>query len=66
MVEPFGEPILGSSRCEDDMGDGKRAEEAVAWLRDEQATLYEFTDNLFRALSPEDVYEAALVAIRRA
>ena len=24
-----------------------------------------FTDNLFRALSPEDVYEAALVAIRR-
>ena len=35
-------------------------------LRDEQATLYEFTDNLFRALSPEDVYEAALVAIRRA
>ena len=66
MVLPFGEPILGSSRREDDIGDGKRAEEAVAWLRDEQATLYEFTDNLFRALSPEDVYEAALVAIRRA
>ena len=41
MVLPFGEPILGSSRREDDIGDGKRAEEAVVWLKDEQATLYE-------------------------
>ena len=66
MVLPFGDPVLGSLRRQVDIGDGKRAEEAVAWLRDEQATLYEFTDSLFRALSPEDVYEAALVAIRRA
>jgi len=66
VVVPLGETVMGSAHREVNLADEKRAEEAVAWLRDEQATLFEFTDSLFRALTIEDVYGAALVAIRRA
>jgi two-component sensor histidine kinase/CheY-like chemotaxis protein len=36
---------------------------ALAKRRDEQAALFEFTDKLYRAIHPQDVYEAALTAI---
>jgi PAS domain S-box-containing protein len=49
-----------------DITDRKRAEDALAKHRDEQSALYRFTDSLFRASSPRDVYVAALDAIERA
>ena len=53
--------VIGASKIARDMSARKRAEEALAKRADEQAALYEFTDRLFRARSPHDVYEAALV-----
>ena len=49
-----------------DITERKRAEEALARHSDEQSALYQFTDSLFRAGSPSDVYDAALDAIERA
>ena len=49
-----------------DITELKHAEEALARHRDEQSALYRFTDSLFRAGSPRDVYVAALDAIERA
>jgi PAS domain S-box-containing protein len=45
---------------------GQGAEEVLAKRREELAALYHFTDKLFRAESPCDVYESALDAITRA
>ena len=49
-----------------DITERKRAEEALARRSDEQSALYQFTDRLFRAGAPSDVYDAALDAIQRA
>lgn len=51
--------VVGASRIARDITRQKRAEET-------EATLYQFTDRLFRAESVNDVYEAALAAIVRA
>src|SRR5262249_5976251 len=48
-----------------DVSDHKRAEAALARHRDEQSALYRFTDRMFRAVSPADVYAAALDAIEQ-
>ncbi len=46
-----------------DISDRKLTEQSVARSRDEQRALYEFTDRLFRATEPAEIYEAALEAI---
>jgi PAS domain S-box-containing protein len=46
-----------------DISERKRAEQLLSGHLDEQAALYRFTDRLFRARSPGDVYEAALNTI---
>jgi PAS domain S-box-containing protein len=51
--------VVGASKIARDITRRKRAEET-------QATLYQFTDRLFRAEAINDVYEAALAAIIRA
>jgi PAS domain S-box-containing protein len=58
--------VIGASKIARDVTARKRAETALAKRADEQEALYEFTDRLFRARSPGDVYEAALDAIIRA
>jgi len=58
--------MVGAVNMAVDISDRKLAEEAVARHRDEQAALYAFTDRLFRASTLQDVYAAALEAIRRA
>jgi PAS domain S-box-containing protein len=58
--------LVGAVNMLVDISDRKQAETSLAKHRDEQAALYEFTDRLFRAASPTDVYDAALDAIRRA
>jgi PAS domain S-box-containing protein len=50
--------VVGAAKIARDIGLRKRAEEAQA--------LYDFTDRLFRAVSTDDIYEAALDAIIRA
>ena len=42
-----------------DITERKRAEEALARRSEEQSALYRFTDRLFRAGAPSDVYDAA-------
>ena len=56
--------MVGAVNMVVDISDRKLAEETMARHRDEQAALYEFTDRLFRASSLQDVYDAALDAIR--
>jgi PAS domain S-box-containing protein len=58
--------MVGAVNMAVDITDRKLAEEAIARHRDEQAALYAFTDRLFRAPSLQDIYDAALEAIRRA
>ena len=48
------------------LSERKRAEEILAKHRDQQAALYQFTDRLYRAETPIDVYQSALDAISRA
>ena len=55
--------MVGAVNMAVDITDRKRAEEAIARHRDEQAALYAFTDRLFRAASLQEVYDAALEAI---
>jgi PAS domain S-box-containing protein len=43
-----------------------QAVESLAKQNEEQAALYQFTDSLYRARSPNDVYDSALEAIQRA
>jgi PAS domain S-box-containing protein len=54
-----GGTVVGASKIARDITRRKRSEEV-------QAVLYQFTDRLFRAVSVDDVYEAALDAIVRA
>jgi two-component sensor histidine kinase len=49
-----------------DISERKRTEEALAKHRDEQATLYQLTDSLYRAETADHAYEAALDALSRA
>src|SRR5262245_38628047 len=58
--------LTGAVNMMVDITERKHAEEALARHRDEQSALYRFTDSLFRAGSPRDVYVAALDAIERA
>lgn len=58
--------IIGASKIVRDITDYERIVRSVARRMEEQAALYEFTDRLFRAEAPSDVYEAALDAIIRA
>ena len=58
--------MVGAVNMAVDITDRKLAEETVARHRDEQKALYAFTDRLFRASTLQDVYAAALEAIRRA
>jgi PAS domain S-box-containing protein len=58
--------LTGAVNMMVDITERKHAEEALARHRDEQSALYRFTDGLFRAGSPRDVYVAAMDAIERA
>ena len=65
IVDGSGE-VIGASKIARDVSARKRAEEALRKRADQQAALYQFTDQLFRARSSDDVYQAALDAIARA
>jgi PAS domain S-box-containing protein len=58
--------IIGASKIARDITDHERAVKSLAKRMTEQAALYRFTDQLFRASSAEDIYAAALDAIVRA
>jgi PAS domain S-box-containing protein len=58
--------LIGAVNMLVDISDRKRAEATEARHRDEQSALYQFTDRLFRASSPGDVYDAALDSIHLA
>ena len=57
--------LIGAFNMLVDVSDRKKAEQALAKHRDEQAALYLFTDRLFRASTLDEVYQAALDAIRQ-
>ena len=58
--------LVGAVNMLVDISDRKRAEESLARHRDQQDALYRFTDRLYRAVSTNDVYDAALDAIGEA
>ena len=58
--------MVGAINMLVDISERKRAEVTLARHRDEQASLYQLTDSLFRATSLSGVCDAALDAIRRA
>ena len=58
--------LIGAVNIVVDISERKRAEEALAKHRDEQAALYQFTDRLYHAETASDVYESALDAMTRA
>ena len=58
--------IIGASKIARDITDYERAVKSLAKRMTEQAALYRFTDQLFRAASADDIYAAALDAISRA
>jgi PAS domain S-box-containing protein len=58
--------LIGAVNIVVDISERKRAEEALAKHRDEQAALHEFTDKLYHAETASDVYESALDAMTRA
>jgi PAS domain S-box-containing protein len=69
-VMPFPTPLYddggrfaGAVNVLLDVSDLKHAQEAVAKRADDQETLYRFTDQLYRADKPTEVYDAALNAI---
>jgi len=55
--------IVGASKIARDITARKRNEESLERRAHEQAALYRFTDNLYRAASLPDIYNAALEAI---
>jgi PAS domain S-box-containing protein len=57
--------LMGAINMLVDISDRKRAELTLARHRDEHAALYQFTDRLYRATRLEDIYQAALDAIRQ-
>ncbi len=62
-VQDANGKIIGASKIARDITARKLSEAAVARRADEQAALYRFTDNLYRAASLPDIYNAALDAI---
>lgn len=58
--------VVGAAKIARDISERKRHEKALARHAREQSALYRFVDQLQRARSPEDIYEAALDAICRA
>lgn len=69
-VMPFPTPLYdgtgafaGAVNMLLDVTDLKSAQAAVAKRADDQETLYRFTDQLYRAEKPADIYDAALDAI---
>jgi PAS domain S-box-containing protein len=58
--------IIGASKIARDISEHEHALKSLAQKMDEQAALYEFTSNLFRATSLNEIYNAALDAITRA
>jgi PAS domain S-box-containing protein len=58
--------FLHAVRIQQDITDRKRAEEQLARRIDQQAALYQLTEQLLHARSFEAVYDAALAAIQRA
>ena len=64
-MDAFGN-VVGASKIARDITERKRAEQALAKRREEQAALHQLTERLYRARSVGDVYEAALDAITRA
>ena len=62
IMDAFGK-VVGASKIARDITDRKRAEQALAKRRKEQAALHQLTDRLYRAKSVSEVYEAALDAI---
>jgi PAS domain S-box-containing protein len=55
--------LIGAVNMLVDISEHKRAEQILAQRRDEQAALYKFTDRLYRAVEPAEIYDAALEAI---
>jgi PAS domain S-box-containing protein len=55
--------LIGAINMLVEISEHKRAEQALAQRRDEQTALYEFTDRLYRAVDPAEIYDAALEAI---
>lgn len=62
LHDQFGE-FVGAVNILVDITDRKKADEALARQAREQSALYRLTDGLYRAHSPQDVYNAALDAI---
>jgi len=56
--------LIGAVNLLVDISERKRVEQSLARHRDEQAALYRFTDRLYRSTTLEDVYQAALDAMR--
>jgi PAS domain S-box-containing protein len=70
VIMPFPTPlknavgdVIGAINMLVEVGALKEAEADAARRADEQAALYRFTDRLYRAEGPADVYEAGLDAI---
>ena len=55
--------LTGAVNLVIDISERKKIEHALQQRRDEQAALYQFTDQLHRAEHPADIYESALDAI---
>jgi PAS domain S-box-containing protein len=64
VFDGLGE-LIGAVNVIVDITERKRTEESLGKRREELDALYRFTDRLFRAESPSDVYESALDAITR-
>jgi len=57
--------LIGAVNMLVDISDLKGTEQTLARRRDEQAALYQFTDRLYRAVTLDQVHQAALDAIRQ-
>ena len=55
--------LAGAVNVLTEIGALKRAEYSLEHRRDEQSALYEFTDRLYRSVSSQEIYDAALQAI---
>lgn len=58
--------VVAASKIARDISERRRAETSLLQRAEEQAALYQFTDELYRAEGLATVYEAALDAIQRA
>jgi PAS domain S-box-containing protein len=64
LFDASGE-LVGAINMLVDISGRKHVEQSLARHRDEQAALYQFTSRLYRAATLEDIYGAALDAIRQ-